>query len=185
MPSPEPIPVQSRTIALVGLMGVGKSTVGRRLARRLGLPFVDGDAEIEKAAGMSIADIFEGLGEGEFRAGEARVMKRVLEGPRVVLATGGGAILREETRAVLKAQAVTVWMRADLPTVAERVQRRDTRPLLRGRDPLQALQALADVRYPLYAASDIVVDVADGAHADAVASIVKALAAHGALEPAA
>ncbi|WP_442881342.1 shikimate kinase [Brevundimonas sp.] len=174
------IPVHERTIALVGLMGVGKSTVGRRLAKRLGLPFADGDVEIEAAAGMTVSDIFAQLGEAEFRAGEARVMKRLLEGPRMVLATGGGAILNEDTRAALKDRAVTVWMRADLKTVAERVQRRDTRPLLRGRDPLQALTAMAEVRYPFYGLADVTVDVATGAHAEAVEAIVRALEAHAA-----
>ncbi len=178
----EPIPVQERTIALVGLMGVGKSTVGRRLARRLGLPFVDGDIEIEDAARMSVSDIFAKLGETEFRAGEARVMRRLLEGPRRVLATGGGAMLNPETRAVMKARAVTVWMRADLEIVAERVKRRDTRPLLRGTDPLETLRRLSEARYPIYASADLVVDVTGGAHAQAVEAIVEALKAHGALE---
>lgn len=172
------IPAHDRTIALVGLMGVGKSTVGRRLANRLGLAFADADVEIEAAAGMSVSDIFSTLGEAEFRAGEARVIRRVLEGPRIVLATGGGAILNPETRAALKARAVTVWMRADLETVAERVQRRDTRPLLRGRDPLEALRGLAEARYPIYATADIMVDVGGGAHAQAVEAILKALAAY-------
>jgi len=166
-----------RTIALVGLMGVGKSTVGRRLARRLGRPFVDGDEAIEEAAGMSVSDIFSTLGEAEFRAGEARVMKRLLEGPPVVLATGGGAMLRDETRVALKAHAVTVWMRADLETVAERVRRRDTRPLLRGKDPLETLSVLADARYPIYAQADLTVDVGAGAHAQAVEAILRALKA--------
>ena len=174
----EPIPVHRRTIALVGLMGVGKSTVGRRLARRLGLPFADGDAEIEAAAAMTVSDIFGQLGESEFRAGEARVLKRLLHGPRLVLATGGGAVLNPETRAALKARAVTVWMRADLETVAARVLRRDTRPLLRGRDPLEALRAMAEVRNPFYATADITVDVASGAHAEAVEGIVQALEAY-------
>jgi len=169
------IPVHERTIALVGLMGVGKSTVGRRLAKRLGLPFADGDVEIEAAAGMTVSEIFARPGEAEFRAGEARVMKRLLEGPRMVLATGGGAILNEDTRVALKDRAVTVWMRADLKTVAERVQRRDTRPLLRGRDPLEALTAMAEVRYPFYGLADLTVDVATGAHAEAVEAIVQAL----------
>ena len=146
----ETIPVHRRSIALVGLMGVGKSTVGRRLAGRLKLPFADGDVEIEAAAGMSVSDIFSSLGEAEFRAGEARVMRRLLEGPRMVLATGGGAMLNTDTRALMKARAVTVWMRADLETVAERVGRRDTRPLLRGRDPLETLKTLAEARYPIY-----------------------------------
>ncbi|MDP1778004.1 MAG: shikimate kinase [Brevundimonas sp.] len=171
----EPIPVHDRTIALVGLMGVGKSTVGRRLAKRLGLPFADGDIEIEAAAAMTVSDIFAQLGESEFRAGEARVLKRLLHAPRMVLATGGGAVLNTETRAELKARAVTVWMRADLETVASRVQRRDTRPLLRGRDPLEALTAMAEVRYPFYACADVIVDVASGAHAEAVEGIVRAL----------
>ncbi|GAA0634227.1 shikimate kinase [Brevundimonas lenta] len=177
----EPIPVHRRTIALVGLMGVGKSTVGRRLARRLNLPFADGDIEIEEAAAMTVSDIFAELGESEFRAGEARVMRRLLEGPRLILATGGGAMLNAETRGLLKARAVTVWMRADLETVAQRVQRRDTRPLLRGRDPLEALTALAEARYPIYSEADVMVDVAGGAHAQAVDAIVAALEAHGAL----
>lgn len=182
MTDSEAIPLHQRTIALVGLMGVGKSTVGRRLARRLGLPFADGDIEIEAAAGMTVSDIFASLGEGEFRAGEARVMRRLLEGPRLVLATGGGAMLNLETRGLMKTQAVTVWMRADLETIAQRVKRRDTRPLLRGRDPLEALQTLAEARYPVYGEADVTVDVAGGAHAQAVDAIVKALEAHGAVE---
>ncbi len=171
----EAIPVHQRSIALVGLMGVGKSTVGRRLAKRLDLPFADGDIEIEDAAGMTVSDIFSSMGEGEFRAGEARVMRRLLEGPRIVLATGGGAMLNPTTRAVMKARAVTVWMRADLETIVERVQRRDTRPLLRGKDPLQTLKTLAEARYPIYGEADVVVDVAGGAHAQAVEAIVRAL----------
>lgn len=182
MTDSEAIPLHQRTIALVGLMGVGKSTVGRRLARRLGLAFADGDIEIEAAAGMTVSDIFASLGEGEFRAGEARVMRRLLEGPRLVLATGGGAMLNLETRGLMKTQAVTVWMRADLETIAQRVKRRDTRPLLRGRDPLEALRTLAEARYPVYAEADVTVDVAGGAHAQAVDAIVKALEAHGAVE---
>lgn len=174
----EAIPPRRRTIALVGLMGVGKSTVGRRLAKRLGLPFADGDIEIEAAAAMTVSDIFARLGEAEFRAGEARVLKRLLDGPRMVLATGGGAVLNADTRAALKARAVTVWMRADLDTVALRVQRRDTRPLLRGRDPLEALTAMAEARYPFYAEADLTVDVAGGAHAEAVETIIRALEAH-------
>lgn len=168
----------SRTIALVGLMGVGKSTVGRRLAHRLGLPFVDGDEAIEDAAHMTVSDIFAQLGEAEFRAGEARVMRRLLEGPPIVLATGGGAILNADTRELLKAHATTVWLRADLKVVAQRVQRRDTRPLLRGKDPFVALTAMAEVRYPVYATADVTVDVGAGAHAQAVAAIITALEAY-------
>ncbi len=166
----------TRTIALVGLMGVGKSTVGRRLASRLSLPFVDGDDAIEAAARMTVSDIFAQLGEAEFRAGEARVMRRLLEGPPIVLATGGGAVLNPETRALMTEHATSVWLRADLKVVAQRVQRRDTRPLLRGKDPLQALSAMAEVRYPVYAeTADVTVDVGAGAHAQAVDAIVAAL----------
>jgi len=159
-------------------MGVGKSTVGRRLAKRLGLPFADGDIEIEAAAAMTVSDIFDELGEAEFRAGEARVMRRLLEGPQLVLATGGGAILNPETRGLLKERAVTVWMRADLETVAERVRRRDTRPLLRGRDPLEALSQLAEARYPIYAEADLTVDVGGGSHGQAVEAIYRELRRH-------
>ncbi len=171
------IPPVDRTIALVGLMGVGKSTVGRRLAGRLGLPFTDGDDEIEKAAAMSVSDIFSSLGEHEFREGEARVMKRLLQCPPMVLATGGGAMLNLDTRRLLKTYATTVWLRADLTVVAARVLRRDTRPLLRGKDPLVALSAMAEVRYPLYAEADVTVDVGAGAHGEAVEAIMRALTA--------
>ena len=177
-PDAGPIPGPDRTIALVGLMGVGKSTVGRRLAQRLGLPFEDGDEAIEAAARMSVSDIFAQLGEAEFRAGEARVMRRLLEGPRIVLATGGGAVLNPDTRALLKDRATTVWLKADLKVVAQRVQRRDTRPLLRGKDPLQALSAMAEVRYPVYATADVTVEVGAGAHAQAVEAILAALSRH-------
>ena len=170
------IPAPTGIIALVGLMGVGKSTVGRRLAQRLGLPFVDGDDAIEAAARMTVSDIFAQLGEAEFRAGEARVMRRLLEGPPIVLATGGGAVLNPETRHLMKAHATSVWLRADLKVVAQRVQRRDTQPLLRGKDPLQALSAMAEVRYPVYAeTADVTVDVGAGAHGQAVDAIVAAL----------
>lgn len=173
------IPPPTRTIALVGLMGVGKSTVGRRLAQRVDLPFIDGDEAIEAAARMTVSDIFGQLGEAEFRAGEARVMRRLLDGPPIVLATGGGAVLNPSTRALLKERATTVWLRAELPVVAARVQRRDTRPLLRGKNPLEALSALAEVRYPIYAeAADVTVDVGSGAHAQAVEAILKGLMAH-------
>ena len=164
-----------RTIALVGLMGVGKSTVGRRLAARLGLPFSDGDHEIESAAGMNVSEIFSSRGESEFRAGEARVMKRLLEGPPIILATGGGAMMNAETRQLLKQHAVTVWMRADLNVIAERVARRDTRPLLRGRDTLEVLSELAEKRYPIYAEADLTVDVGGGSHGVAVEAMLSAL----------
>ncbi len=171
------IPYAQRTIALVGLMGVGKSTVGRRLARRLELDFADGDDEIEAAAGMSVAEIFARYGEAEFRALEARVMRRLLEGPRIVLATGGGAVLNPDTRAHMAQCATSVWMRADLDVVVSRVQRRDTRPLLRGRDPAEALRTLAEVRYPLYGLADVTVDLGLGAHTEAVETIIRSLRA--------
>jgi len=158
-------------------MGVGKSTVGRRLAQRVRLPFADADAEIEAAAGMTIAEIFTTMGEAEFRAGEARVIRRLLEGPPIVLATGGGAMMNADTRDLLKAHADTVWMRAELDVIAERVGRRDTRPLLRGRDPLEALSGLAEVRYPVYATADVTVDVGLGSHAQAVEAIHRSLRA--------
>ena len=182
-PATSAIPRPTCTIALVGLMGVGNSTVGRRLAQRVDLPFIDGDEAIETAARMTVSDIFGQLGEAEFRAGEARVMRRLLDGPPIVLATGGGAVLNPGTRALMKERATTVWLRADLPVVAARVQRRDTRPLLRGKDPLEALSAMAEVRYPIYAAAaDVTVDVGSGAHAQAVEAILKALMAHWAGE---
>ncbi len=183
MPSdapPDSFPLSSvRTIALVGLMGVGKSTVGRRLATRLGLPFADGDQVIEEAAGMTINEIFATRGEGEFRAGEARVMRRLLEGPPIVLATGGGAVLNAETRALMKQHAVSIWMKADLKIIADRVGRRDTRPLLRNRDPLTTLRELAKVRYPIYGEADLTVDVGSGSHAHAVEVILKELSRFG------
>ena len=172
------IPPPQRTIALVGLMGVGKSSVGRRLANRLKLPFADADVEIEAAAGMTISEIFASLGETEFRAGEARVIRRLLEGPPIVLATGGGAMMNAETRALLKAQADTVWLRAELDVIAERVARRDTRPLLRGRDPLEVLTNLAEARYPIYAQADLTVDVGLGSHGQAVDAIHRELRRH-------
>jgi len=170
------IPDIDRTIALVGLMGVGKSTVGRRLARRLDRPFFDADAEIEAAAAMSVSDIFATLGEPEFRAGETRVIRRLLDGAPKVLATGGGAMINPDTRAVLKAHALTVWLKADLEVVVQRVARRDTRPLLRGRDPKATLSALAQARYPIYAEADLTVEVGAGTHAQAVDAVVEALA---------
>lgn len=177
-----PIPLHKRSIALIGLMGVGKSTVGRRLAKRLALDFIDGDHEVERAANMSVAEIFDTLGEGAFRAGEARVMQRLMAGPRIVLATGGGAVLNELTRSSLKQKAVVVWMKADLEVIADRVLRRDTRPLLRGRDALTALTEMAEKRYPIYADAHIAVDVASGSHANSVEVIVEALKAIGAVE---
>ncbi len=156
-------------------MGVGKSSVGRRLAATLGMPFCDADAEIEAAAGRSVSDIFADLGEAEFRAGEHRVIRRILEGPPCVLATGGGAFVHDGTRALLKDKAVTVWLKAELEVLVDRATRRDTRPLLRGKDPMQVLSALAEARYPFYGQADITVHTGQGAHRDAVRGVISAL----------
>jgi shikimate kinase len=140
-----------KPIALVGLMGVGKTTIGRRLAKRLALPFVDADAEIEAAAGLSVAEIFERFGEAHFRDGERRVIARLVDGPAGVIATGGGAFMNAETRALILARCTAVWLDGDIDVLAERVRRRNHRPLVRGRDPRAVLGALADARGPIYA----------------------------------
>ncbi|HEY7901450.1 MAG TPA: shikimate kinase [Caulobacteraceae bacterium] len=165
-----------RTIALVGLMGSGKTSVGRRLAQALGLPFHDADAEIEKAAGRSISDIFTAFGEPAFRDGERRVIARLLDGPPHILATGGGAFLDPETRALINTKATSVWLKVDLDVLARRVGRRDTRPLVAGRDPRAVLEAQAEARYPIYAQAQITVESGDSAHHSAVAAIMAALA---------
>jgi shikimate kinase len=150
--------LSSRTVALVGLMGAGKSAIGKRLAVRLGLPFVDADDEIERAAGCSIAEFFERYGEAEFRAGERRVIARLLDRPPLVLSTGGGAYIHPETRSLMRAKAVTVWLRAELDVLYDRVRQRGHRPLLRQGDPREVLARLMEQRYPIYAEADIVVD---------------------------
>jgi shikimate kinase len=147
-----------RTIALVGLMGAGKSAIGKRLAVRLGLPFVDADEEIERAAGCTIGEFFERFGEAEFRAGERRVIERLLEGPPIVLSTGGGAYMDDRTRALLRERAITVWLRADLDVLFDRVKRRGHRPLLRQGDPREILERLMHQRYPVYAEADLTVE---------------------------
>jgi shikimate kinase len=148
----------SRTVALVGLMGAGKSAIGKRLAMRLGLSFVDADDEIERAAGCSIAEFFEKYGEADFRAGERRVIARLLDEPPHVLSTGGGAYIDADTRALMRAKAVTVWLRAELDVLFDRVRRRGHRPLLRQGDPKEVLGRLMTQRYPIYAEADIIVD---------------------------
>ena len=166
-----------KTIALVGLMGVGKSSIGRRLAAVLGMPFKDADAEVEAAAGRSVAEIFEQFGEGAFRDGERLVIARLLdEGPHV-LATGGGAFVNAETRALIKQKAISLWLKADLEILARRVGRKDSRPLLIGRDPVEVLNAQAAERYPAYGEADIIVETGDTAHHIAVDAIIKALTA--------
>ncbi|HZB93463.1 MAG TPA: shikimate kinase [Stellaceae bacterium] len=173
-------PRPAKTIALVGLMGVGKTSIGRRLAQRLGLPFVDADAEIEAAAQSSIEDIFERHGEAAFREGERRVIARLLENPPQVLATGGGAFMDPSTRTLLRARAVTVWLRADLELMLARVQRRNNRPLLKGADPRAVLEGLISVRYPVYAEADLTVDSLDGPPELTVERVLAALVAEGA-----
>lgn len=174
-PSPER-PARERPIVLVGLMGVGKSTVGRRLARRLNLAFIDSDVAIEDAAGgASTAEIYEQYGEQDFRDGERRLVARLVEGERRVIATGGGAFVNRDTRALLKARAVTVWLDAPIAVLAERTGRRNTRPLLRNGNRAETLARLDEQRRPLYAEADLHVRSGDGAHGDVVDAIVAAL----------
>ncbi len=144
-------------IVLIGLMGSGKSRVGIELSRLLKMPFIDSDKEIEKAAGMSIPEIFERLGEPEFRIGEKKVMLRLLESGPKVLASGGGAFIQPDIRGAVKDKAVSVWLKASLETLVERTSRTDNRPLLRGVDRTQKLSQLIDARYPVYAEADITV----------------------------
>jgi len=167
-----------RPIVLVGLMGAGKSTVGRRLARRLGLPFVDSDDAIEDAAGYSAAEIFERYGEADFRDGERRLVARLIDGEVRVIATGGGAFVDPRTRKLLNEKAITVWLDAPVEILADRTGRRDTRPLLRNGDPKATLERLAAERGPSYAEAHIHVKSGNGAHGDVVDSIVAALARH-------
>lgn len=181
-PSQEPLSAQcraaaARPITLVGLMGVGKTTIGRRLAARLHLPFVDADAEIETASGMTVSEIFERFGEAHFRDGERRVIARLIDGAPKVIATGGGAFIQADTRALILARTLAVWLDADIPTLVERVRRRDTRPLLKARDPGEVLAELAAVRNPIYALAPIHVGSRRGPHAETVDAIVAALAA--------
>ena len=164
-----------RTIALVGMMGVGKSTVGKKLADSLSAPFVDSDDEIERAAGLSVHEIFRMHGEPEFRRGERRVIERLLNGPPIVLATGGGAYMDPDTRALLKQTATTIWLRADLDLIWKRVNRRDTRPLLKQENPKQVLADLLTVRAPIYAEADFAIDSGDGPASDAVKAIREAM----------
>ena len=157
MDSPPPFS-PPRTIALVGLMGAGKSAIGKRLAMRLGLPFVDADDEIERAAGFSIAEYFERFGETQFREGERRVIERLLDGPKHVLSTGGGAYMNAKTRELMRDKAITVWLRADIDVLFNRVKRRGHRPLLKQGNPKDILQRLMEQRYPVYAEADLTVD---------------------------
>lgn len=172
------LPHPGRTIALVGLMGAGKTTVGRRLAAALHMPFTDADAEIVKAAGRSIEEIFAEHGECAFRRGERQVIARLLDGPAHVLATGGGAFMNAETRALMKSRAISIWLKAPLDVLMKRVQKRDTRPLLKEDDPRAVMQRLMDDRYPIYAQADITIESAPGPHHVAVDAIIEALRKH-------
>lgn len=173
---PKAAPLLDRPIVLVGLMGAGKSTVGKRLARRLGLPFVDSDEEIERAAHRSISEIFDDFGEGSFRDGERRVIARLIEGPPKVIATGGGAFINDETRALILERCVAIWLDADVETLSARVSRRDHRPLLRGKEPGPILERLASVRNPIYAEAHLHIHSAPAPHERTVQRIVEALA---------
>jgi shikimate kinase len=167
--------LRNRTIVLVGLMGVGKSSVGRRLATALDMPFRDADNEVEDAAGRSIPEIFAELGEAAFRDGERRVIARLLEEPPHVLATGGGAFVNDETRALINEHAISVWLKADVELLARRVGRKDTRPLLKNRNPVEVLAELAQARYPAYSQAHLHVETGDTPHAVAVDAVIKAL----------
>jgi len=171
-------PLRRRTIALVGLMGVGKSSVGQRLANALDLPFRDADIEVEAAAGRSIPDIFAEFGEPAFREGERRVIGRLLDEPPHVLATGGGAFMDARTREMIKAKAISVWLKTDLEVLARRVGRKDNRPLLIGKDPLEVLKAQAEARYPTYALADVTVETGDAPHHVTVDQLLRALSAY-------
>lgn len=166
-----------RPIVLVGLMGAGKTTVGRRLAQRLALPFVDADEEIESAAGMTVAEIFERFGEPYFRDGERRVITRLIDGSPKIIATGGGAFMDDKTRELILERATAIWLKADISTLVERVRRRSTRPLLKNRDPRAVLEELARVRNPVYALAPIHVRSQPTPHDAAVKAILKALSA--------
>ena len=167
-----------RPVVLVGMMGAGKTTVGRRLASQLGFSFIDSDAEVEKAAGMPITEFFEMHGETEFRAGEARVMARILKQGRTVVATGGGILLNPDTRQLIAETAVSVWLKADADLLFARVSRRDTRPLLQTQDPRATLEKLIEERYPIYATADVTVTSRDVPHEQVAENIIAEIAGH-------
>jgi shikimate kinase len=168
----------SRSVVLVGMMGVGKSSIGRRLAARLGVPFVDADTEIEKAAGMSIADIFARHGEADFRSGEARVIARLLDGGPQVLATGGGAVMNADTRAAIKAKGVSIWLSAEFDVLMRRInKRKNDRPMLQTADPAATLRELLVAREPVYALADLTVQSREVPHDAIVSEIMTSLSA--------
>ena len=169
--------IGDRPIVLIGMMGAGKTTVGRRLATRLGRHFVDSDEEVEKAAGMSIEDIFAAHGEADFRAGEVKVIARLLKESGMVLGTGGGAFMNAETRAVIKETAVSVWIKADFDLLFQRVSRRSNRPLLKTANPRETLQKLIDARYPTYAEADITIVSRDVPQDQVASEVIDAIVA--------
>jgi shikimate kinase len=167
-----------RTIVMVGLMGAGKTSIGRRLAQRLGLAFIDADHEIEMAAGCTIEEIFERYGEAAFRDGERKIIQRLLERPPHVLATGGGAFIDPETRARIKAAGISVWLKADLDVLVRRVSRRTNRPLLKRGEPRDVLARLMELRYPVYAEADICIDSLDAPAETTVERVIEAIDRH-------
>ena len=167
--------LRGRNIVLIGMMGAGKTSVGRRLATALDLPFVDADAEIEQAANLTVAEIFSAYGEDHFREGERKVIARLLAGGPKVIATGGGAFMNDETRAEIGRHAISIWLKATLPLLMERVQRKANRPLLSEADPEAVMKRLLAVREPVYATADIIVASRDTPHAIIVGNALKAL----------
>ncbi|HEV2513747.1 MAG TPA: shikimate kinase [Devosia sp.] len=167
-----------RPIVLIGMMGAGKTTVGRRLAARLGRHFVDSDEEVEKAAGMTIEDIFRTHGEADFRAGEVKVIARLLKDHNIVLGTGGGAFINPETRALVKDAAISVWIKADFELLFQRVSRRSNRPLLKTANPRETLQKLIEVRYPVYAEADVTIVSRDVPQDQVASEVIDAVLAH-------
>lgn len=167
--------LHGRTIVIVGMMGAGKTSVGKRLAQQLGLSFEDADHEIERAAGMTIPEIFATHGEAYFRSGEVRVIARMLETQTKVLATGGGAFMNDETRAAIKAHSVSIWLKAEFDLLMRRVRKRATRPLLQTPDPDGTMRALIALRYPVYAQADITVPSRDVPHMAMVDDVISAL----------
>lgn len=172
---PAPLPC---TVVLVGLMGVGKSVIGRRLAHRLGVPFIDADTEIEAAAGCTINEIFERFGEAAFREGEAKVMARLLDGPTCILAAGGGAFMNPDTRARIRERGVSLWLKADLDLLVKRTSGRSHRPLLNKGNPRRILDDLVRRRYPVYALADVTVEMAEETPEASCARVLEALEHH-------
>ena len=170
--------LNGRNIVFVGMMGSGKSAIGKRLAANLEVPFVDADSAIEEAAGMSIADIFDSFGEEHFRDGERKVIARLMGEGSMVLSTGGGAFMNDETRTLIKEEAISVWLKADFETLMERVMRKDNRPLLKNGDPEETMRRLLVEREPFYAKADIVVESRNETHEKVVEAVSNALIDH-------